>query len=268
MLSNVTPLILTYNESCNIGRVLDRLIWAKRIVIIDSYSTDDTKSIVTNYPQVELFERTFDTFANQCNYGLSLIETEWILSLDADYICPPEFIEEISAIPITTSKFGYYARFIYCIYGNPLRGTLYPPRTVLYRREAAQYVLDGHAHRVQIDGDNEVLKTPIWHDDWKPLNSWIKAQIRYSAQEAKKLVETSPKELGRIDRMRKWIILVPPLTPFYCLFWKRLILDGWKGIFYTLQRTVAEILLSLCLLEYNLKVVDDDESNQLDMRIP
>ena len=42
MIEHITPLIITYNESANIARTLKRLAWARRIVVIDSGSTDET----------------------------------------------------------------------------------------------------------------------------------------------------------------------------------------------------------------------------------
>ena len=65
MLEEVTPLILTLNESPNIDRTLQHLTWAKRIVVIDSYSTDTTLEILQSYPQVQIFKREFDTHTNQ-----------------------------------------------------------------------------------------------------------------------------------------------------------------------------------------------------------
>jgi hypothetical protein len=53
--------------------------------------------------------------------------------------------------------------------------------------------------------------------------------------------------------LRLKIILAPVLTLVYCLIWKRLILDGRPGLFYTLQRAYAELLLSLELLDRKLR---------------
>ena len=61
---NITPLIITYNEEANIARTLDRLVWAHRVVVIDSGSPDKTLEIVRSYPQVELSHREFDDFAS------------------------------------------------------------------------------------------------------------------------------------------------------------------------------------------------------------
>ena len=55
------------------------------------------------------------------------------------------------------------------------------------------------------------------------------------------------------DRLR----LIPPLMPIviflYCLFGKGLIFDGRAGLFYALQRSIAEAVLSLLVLEKSLR---------------
>jgi hypothetical protein len=37
------------------------------------------------YSEVEVIQRRLDTAARQCNFGLTLVESEWDLSIDADY---------------------------------------------------------------------------------------------------------------------------------------------------------------------------------------
>jgi glycosyltransferase involved in cell wall biosynthesis len=252
-LASITPLILTYNEEANIGRVLDALTWAKRIVIIDSFSTDATLDIVARYPQAEVVQRPFDDFAGQCNFGLEQIKSEWVLSMDADYVCTPELIDEIGRLPDDPSENGYSIPFRYSIFGTPLRGTLYPSRTCLYRVAHGRYSQDGHAHRVQIAGTVGQLQNTIHHDDRKPLESWLNAQRKYARQEADKLLATPDSELGLNDRLRKMRFLAPILAPLYTLFGKGVILDGKAGVYYTLQRAYAELLLSLELLDRDLR---------------
>ena len=249
MLEQVTPLILTFNESPNIDRTLQRLTWAKRIVVIDSYSTDQTLEILQSYPQVQIFKREFDTFANQCNYGLQQATSEWVLSLDADYIVTDDLIAEIETLPKDSLVDGYFARFKYCIFGKPLRGTLLPPREVLFRREKGFYVDDGHAHRLHINGKSSRLSSYIHHDDRKPLSRWLWAQDRYMIIETKKLLETPDSKLSFGDRIRRQQILAPFVILFYCLILNKGILDGWAGWYYAFQRVLAELLLSIRLIE-------------------
>jgi len=250
-LADVTPLILTYNEQSNIRDTLSRLRWATRIVIIDSFSNDETLEIISEFSNVEVFYREFDHFAEQCNFGLTKVESPWVLSLDADYKCLPKLPDELNSLDATDA--GYRSNFKYCIYGKPLRATLYPPRVVLYRKELAKYNRDGHAHKVAIDGEVGQLRTNILHDDWKPLSMWFGSQVKYADQEAMKLSEKRGDELGWKDRIRNWIVLAPVLTLFYCLFFKLLALDGWAGFYYTSQRVYAEVVLSLILLDRRLK---------------
>ena len=245
----ITPLILTYNEAPNIHRTLEKLTWAKQILIIDSYSTDETLSILQSIPQVQLFQRKFDTFANQCNYGLKQITSEWVLSLDADYILTDELITQLENIPSDTQIDGYFVPFKYCVFGKPLRGTLLPPRQVLYRREKAIYTDDGHAHEVKVKGQSTMLSAYIHHDDRKSLSRWLWAQDRYMIIEAQKLRHTPLLELSFPDRLRQYKITAPILIFFYCLIIKGGIFDGWTGWYYALQRTLAEIILALRLME-------------------
>jgi glycosyltransferase involved in cell wall biosynthesis len=250
MLEAITPLILTYNEAPNIARTLKQLTWATTIVVIDSYSDDETLQILKSYPQVCIFQRQFDSFAAQCNFGLSQIQTEWVLSLDADYILSNELIYEIKELSNHSNINSYSVWFKYCVFGQPLSGTLLPPRKVLYRREQAIYQNDGHAHRVKVPGESKLLSGYIYHDDRKSLERWLWAQNRYMLLEAKKILETPLQELSWGDRIRKQKFIAPWIILFYCLFLKQGILDGWVGWYYAFQRVLAEILLSIRLIEY------------------
>jgi len=258
MLAEITPLLLTYNEAPNIRSTLQRLTWAHEIIVLDSFSTDETPAIVKAMPQARLIQRKFDSFAGQCNFGLEHIHTPWVLSLDADYVLSSELIEEIGRLDAASDAAGYQARFRYCILGRPLRGTLYPPRTVLYRKDKARYRDAGHGHRVRIDGLTRPLSGWIDHDDRKPLDRWLQEQNRYAVIEAKHLLETPPNQLNLPDRLRRKIVLAPALVFLYALFGKGLILDGWPGWFYVFQRTVAEIILSLRLIEARVQPSDAD----------
>ena len=252
MLHRVTLLLITYNELPNVERCLERLTWASRIVVVDSHSDDGTVAAATRHPAVTVHQRPFDSFAEQCNFGLDQVETEWVLSLDADYLCDG-LAGEIERLSPEAEVSGYAAAFRYCIDGRPLRGTLYPPRVVLFRTKRGRYFQDGHAHRLALGGEVRRLTSRIDHDDRKPLSAWLAAQQRYAWAEADKLT-TSPRALlGTTDRLRRIPFVVPMLTPLFCLLFKGLALDGLPGLYYTGQRTYAELLLSLRLVEMRLE---------------
>jgi glycosyltransferase involved in cell wall biosynthesis len=253
MLDQITPLILTYNEAPNIARTLASLSWAKDIVILDSLSDDDTLKIASSIPHVRIFQRAFDSHWNQWEFGLKEtgISTPWVLALDADYVLSDELVAELTNLQPETQTAGYRANFVYCINGKKLNSGVYPPVTVLYRREAASYIQDGHTQRVEIEGRIQLLRSPMFHDDRKSLKRWFHSQSRYIQLEAQKLLETDPATLRLVDRMRRWWFITPPAMLFYCLIVRGGIFDGWQGFYYAFQRTLAELMLSRQLLEHS-----------------
>jgi glycosyltransferase involved in cell wall biosynthesis len=256
MFDKITPLILTYNEAPNIGRTLAQLAWASDIVVVDSFSDDDTLDIVRTFPQARIYQRNFDTHENQWNFGLRETEivSEWVLGLDADYVLTEEFSAELRGLQPPAEVEGYRASFIYCIGGKRIGSGVYPPVTVLYRRGNSSYTQDGHTHRLISNGRVENLRAPILHDDRKSLSRWLEGQSRYTRLEAEKLISASPDSLSWTDRIRRWRLVAPAAMFFYCLIIRRGVLDGWAGFYYAFQRSLAELMLSLYLLDHDLQI--------------
>ena len=251
MLDRVTALVLTYNEAPNIRRTLERLAWARDIVIVDSGSTDETLEILRGFSRVRVFQRPFTTHAEQWNYGLEEtgISTEWILALDADYVLSDELVGEIDRLDPSQAVGGYSVTFKYCINGRALRTAVYPPVVALIRKRDARYIQDGHTQRVRVQGVVLPLVSPIYHDDRKPLSNWFAAQRRYMRLEAGKLRATRFRDLAAQDRVRRLVVFAPAAMFLYCLVVRRGLLDGRAGLFYAFQRATAEAVLSFYLLK-------------------
>lgn len=248
-MDELTPLVLTRNEAPNIGRCLSRLAWARRVIVLDSGSTDETVKIATSFPNVAVHHRPFDNHTNQWNHGVGLVENPWVLSLDADYLLTDGLVDEIRALSPPEDLAAYFIRFRYCIFGHPLHGSLYPPRAALFRKDRARYIDDGHTQLLESSGRTAFLEGMIWHDDRKPIEAWISSQVRYARLEAAKLTTRNRSDLSRNDRIRLTGFLGPVLVMPYCLLWKRGIMDGWRGMYYAFQRLVAELLLAIMLIE-------------------
>jgi hypothetical protein len=129
---------------------------------------------------------------------------------------------------------------------------IYPPVTALYVRSHAAYQQDGHTHKVVLDGRIENLHAPILHDDRKPFRRWLESQSRYTKLEADKLLSAKPGSLSWTDRIRCWRVVAPAAMLFYCLIVRGGILDGWAGFYYAFQRALAELMLSLYLIDHDL----------------
>ena len=245
MLDRITPVILTRNEEENIERTLARLTWAREVVVVDSESTDETATIARRFVNVRLWQRAFDTHAAQWTFAVSQVTTEWMLTLDADYIVPEGFVNEISSLDPPPDVAGYEAAFTYAINGRPLRATLYTPRAVLLRRGAFEIWQDGHTQRVRVHGRVVRLQARLIHDDRKNLRRFIERQRVYMRREAEKLRATPWRSLPLSGRIRKLRVASPFFILPYVLLAKRAILDGSAGLRYAYERFLAEWILSI-----------------------
>lgn len=251
MLDSITVLILTRNEENNIARTLDCVRWSSAVVVLDSESTDSTRSICEGFENVKVFSRAFDNHAAQWNYGLQEcgITSEWVLALDADYVVPASLCDEMSRLSPSPSLVGYRMRFDYCVVGRRLSGSLYPATVCLYRRHFAAYVQQGHTQRLWLNGEIGNLRHKLVHDDRKPLSRWLQAQDRYSALEAEHLLAMRWRNARWSSRVRLLIVVAPVLVPLHCLIVRGGLFDGRAGLYYALQRSLAEMLVSLRLIE-------------------
>ena len=249
MLNQITPLILTYNEAANIGRTLARLAWARDVVVVDSFSDDETIEIASSFANVRVVQRAFDNHRNQWEFALreTGIKTEWVLALDADYVLTNDAVAELRTLDPDADTAAYRARFTYCINGQELHSGIYPPVTVLYRRDTASYVQDGHTQRVVIDGAVADLRARLLHDDRKPLRRWLTSQARYAELERDRIIKREALDLA--DRLRLCFVVMPAAMFFYCLTVRGGIFDGWRGFYYAFQRSLAELMLSLYLID-------------------
>lgn len=255
-LDHITPLILTWNEEPNLRRCLERLRWAREVVILDSGSTDATAQIAAEFANVRFIVRPFDDHTTQWNHGVAAVQTPWVLTLDADYVLCPGFENEIAAVATAEECDAFFASFRYLVQGRPLRACLYPPRAVLFRRDRCEYRADGHTQLLHVAGPTGTLQTWIDHDDRKPLSRWFTAQDNYAKLEVVKLLSLPQEKFHLNDRIRRTLILGPMLVFFYTLLVRGVVLDGWHGWYYVFQRVVAEIMLSLRLLEAKLMKAD------------
>lgn len=96
---DLSVIILTYNEELHIRRCLENVcLFSKRVIVVDSPSTDRTVEICKEFANVEVVVHQYPgNQAEQFNWALDnlKIETEWVLRMDADEYCTQELIKEM-----------------------------------------------------------------------------------------------------------------------------------------------------------------------------
>src|SRR5258705_2987328 len=101
----LSVVIITFNEEQNIGRCIDSVKKvADEIIVLDSYSTDQTIEIAHSYG-VTIFQEKFKGYIGQKNFAMQLASNNYILSLDAD-----EALDESLAASILEAKKSFVSR--------------------------------------------------------------------------------------------------------------------------------------------------------------
>lgn len=90
----LSVVIITKNEERNIGRALQSVQnIADEIIVVDSFSEDQTKSICEKFANVKFVQTDWKGYAETKNFANSLTTNEFIFSLDADE-APDEALQQ------------------------------------------------------------------------------------------------------------------------------------------------------------------------------
>jgi len=212
------------------------VLWADEIVVVDSFSTDDTLEIAREYTDAA-FQRAWTGYADQKNHALSKACGEWVLSLDADEAVSPRLKEEILAeIGRPEAKDGYKIPRRSFYQGRWIHHSgYYPDRQLrLFRRKRARWV-GGRVHeRVEIDGDVGELKSDILH---YPYRGVISGQL-HTVDNFSSLMAADLHEQGK--RFHVHLLILRPLFKFFEVYLlKKGILDGVPGLIIALTSAYA-----------------------------
>ena len=99
-MADLTTIILTFNEEKNIADAINSVKdVSKRVVVIDSFSTDKTVEIAKSLG-AEIFQNKWINYATQYQFGINVsnIKTKWILRLDADERLTKQSAKEINEL--------------------------------------------------------------------------------------------------------------------------------------------------------------------------
>lgn len=257
--------ILTYNEEIDIAECIESALLSDDIIVVDSYSSDRTVEIASNYP-VTIVQHKFESHGKQRTWMLEAIKTkhEWVYILEADERMTPELFAECEGAIESQKAIGYYVAEKVMFMGKWIcHSTQYPRYQMrLFQKGKVWFTDYGHTEREVCQGTTGFLQTAYPHyTSGKGLNRWIEKHNRYSSDEA---IETI-RQLDRgkvnwrdlffgdseVERRRalKDLSLRLPLRPlirwFYMYFILRGFLDGKAGFAWCTLQAFYEYLILL-----------------------
>lgn len=275
MQHKLTVVILTYNENLHIERAIKNVIgWADKIIILDSYSQDDTIEIAKKL-DVEVIFRKFDDYKKQRQYAIDYCKqkTDWMLFLDADEYLLESLKREITAVlAIQSDIAGYYLCRRAIFMGRWIKhGGYYPTYLLrLFRPETAS-IDEAINEHVTVAGPIAKLKNDFVDHSLKNIEFWVDKHNKYTNFEAEDLwVAKTEKQKStglrltvQVER-KKWIreniwnhlpLLVKPILYFiYRYFFRLGFLDGKEGfIYHSLQGGWRYFMVDVKYMEMKTK---------------
>ncbi len=245
-MSSISVLIITYNEEENIEECLKGLTWADEIIVIDSYSKDNTLNIAKQYTDL-VFQRKFDDFSSQRNYGLEKAKSEWILVVDADERVTEPLKDEIilsvknsnaQAFKIPRKNYFLGKWIKYCGW--------YPDYTLRLFRQKYRY--SGLVHEtVKVDEPIKSLKNELIHYTYRDIHHYINKINSYTTLDAENKFRKGKK------RSILYILIRPQWEFFNKFILKRGILLGKAGLFLSVLSSYYQFLKQIKLWEKHNK---------------
>ena len=281
MNSSIAVIILTYNEEIHIERCIKSAqAVSNEIVVVDSFSTDNTRSIAENLG-AKVYCHRFENYAKQFTWAIENcnINAQWIWRLDADeYIESSLSQKALQAIKnIAKDVNGIYVNRKIIFMGQPLmHGGWYPVKHLKIIRKGFGTIEDKwmDEHLVIFSGSTIYVDGDQTDDNLNDLTWWSHKHVNYASREAvnmllmeyelyKNTEEVKPRFWGTDAERKRWLkqkyikipLFVRPLVNFtirYIL--KGGFLDGKRGfIWHFLQGYWYRMLVDCKIFELKRK---------------
>lgn len=212
--------ILTYNEAEHIAACIESVRWAGDILVVDSFSTDDTVSIA-EASGAHVIQHPWTNYSVQRNAALSAVSAEWVYFVDADERSSADQAAEIRERIADPEIAGYWVPRHNYIFGRLTRHAGWFPdyQLRLLRRERAHYDPERAVHElVTLDGPAGYLRAPLVHYNYRDFRQFVAKQERYTEYAAQELYRQ-----GVRPRARNYV-----LQPLRHFVWRFVTLKGYR----------------------------------------
>jgi glycosyltransferase involved in cell wall biosynthesis len=191
-LPRLSAIIITKNEASNIAACLASVAFCDERIVVDSGSSDDTVAIAKGCG-AQVTTREWAGFGAQKNAALSLAQSDWVFSIDADERVSPALADEIRAAVAAAAADGYEMPRLSTFLGRPMRHSGWYPDYVLrlFRRDRARFTDDLVHERVVCQGRTARLVTPLDHHPVRRLEDAVARADSYSTAGAKMLAASN-----------------------------------------------------------------------------
>jgi glycosyltransferase involved in cell wall biosynthesis len=220
----ISVVIITHNEEANIRRCLESVTFADEIIIIDSFSRDDTVKLASSYTS-NILRRKWEGFSKQKNYGISRARNEWILSLDADEVLSVELKQEIIDLKTEDCKGFYIKRKPYFMGKFIKHSGWYPDKQLrLFKKSEGRFDENKMVHEsIILKGKKCTLENQMLHFPYKNIGKYFEQFNKYTSLAAQQYM----REGRKFSKLK--LVMNPAATFFKMYFFRAGYLDGFAG---------------------------------------
>lgn len=225
-MSTVTVLTLIPNAGDRLPRCLKSVAWADDIFcIVDSNTSDGSDDVAREFSN-HVVEHKYNNKAEQCNWAIPQIETEWTLVLDADEWVSEELAQRIrDVIASPDSADGYRIKRLSYFFGKLIHhcGWDRDYNVRLFRTKKGRYREQWVHATIDVDGRMGQIDEVMYHDDKRNFEEYFRTFQRFTTWSARDLLER-----GKHARLSD--IVLRPVTRFLKMYFLRKgYLDGTHG---------------------------------------
>jgi glycosyltransferase involved in cell wall biosynthesis len=221
MSKSISLYIITFQAAAALREVLPTVLWADEIVVVDSFSTDDTAQVCAQFG-VRHVNVKFDGFGKLRNDAVALLANDWVVSIDSDERCTPELAAEIRHELAADPKFDAYqvprkSHFL----GRWMRHCGWYPdyrQPQFFNRKKMRYAADLVHENFELDGRLGYLSEHALQFPWPTIEVAVAKLQRYSTLMAQRYAAT-----GRRATLAR--LLFSPLGMFVKIFFLK---SGWR----------------------------------------
>ncbi|SRR6266851_3846851 len=232
-MAKLTVLLPTFNEAHKLKDCLESVKWADEILLVDSFSTDQTFEIASRYG-ARIVQHEYINSAKQKNWAIPQCRHEWVLQIDADERVDPALQEEIQDLLKSPAPDidGYLTRTKNHIMDRWVRVMgLYPSyRLRLFRRDSGRFQDREVDARVIMTGKVRKLDNHVLHYGLETITQRLLNLDRYTRYESDERNKQG-RGFGVIQ------LLARSLGVFlYVYFWQRGFTAGMRGLILAVHR--------------------------------
>lgn len=245
----LSVVILTKNEEKNIVSVINNVKGlADEILVVDSGSTDKTVVLAKKSGAKVIYRAWDNDFSAQRNFAINNVQTDWLLFLDADERIDALLAEQIKKV-VTDKTFKQYSmlRRIHA-FGFEYKHGIFKPDEVIRLFPAKKVYYENKVHERPIcDLPKEKLNGYIEHYTYDSWQSWWVKAGHYTTIWAE----------DAYNHGKRTNVGSAFLHAFYGFLRAYIMqlgfLDGWSGLYSSLQHFIYTMMKYLKLYELNEK---------------